>query len=198
MHAYAAGAVRRQPDHRRAAGLPGRRRWSASSIERSLIRWLYGRPLETLLATWGLSLVLQQAVRSIFGANNRDVDTPDWMSGATQLGGLTLTWNRLYIIIFAFIVRGRADGGAALHPLGLRMRAVTQNRRMAAAMGIRTPWIDALTFGLGSGVAGMAGVALSARSTTSPPISARATSSTVSWSWCSAASAICGAPRSAR
>jgi urea transport system permease protein len=120
-------------------------------IERTLIRWLYGRPLETLLATWGLSLVLQQAVRSIFGANNRDVDTPQWMSGAAQLGGLTLTWNRMYIILFS-----------------VRMRAVTQNRRMAAAMGIRTPWIDALTFGLGSGVAGMAGVALSQIDNVSP------------------------------
>ena len=88
------------------------------AIERSLIRWLYGRPLETLLATWGLSLVLQQAVRSIFGANNRDVDTPGWMSGATELGGLTLTWNRMYIILFAVPGAGGADGGAALHVAG--------------------------------------------------------------------------------
>src|SRR5690349_370802 len=73
-------------------------------IERSLVRWLYGRPLEPLLAIWALSLVLQQLVRSLFGANNRDVTTPDWMSGATQLGGLTLTWNRTYIILFAFLV----------------------------------------------------------------------------------------------
>ena len=130
------------------------------AIERSLIRWLYGRPLETLLATWGLSLVLQQVVRSIFGANNRDVDTPGWMSGAIQLGGLTLTLNRMYIILFAFLVVAALMAALRYTPLGLRMRAVTQNRRMAAAMGIRTPWIDALTFGLGSGVAGMAGVAL--------------------------------------
>ncbi|MDR3535036.1 MAG: urea ABC transporter permease subunit UrtB [Acetobacteraceae bacterium] len=137
-------------------------------IERSLIRWLYGRPLETLLATWGLSLVLQQAVRSIFGANNRDVDTPAWMSGATQLGGLTLTWNRMYIILFAIIVLAALMAALRFTSLGLRMRAVTQNRRMAAAMGIRTPWIDALTFGLGSGVAGMAGVALSQIDNVSP------------------------------
>ncbi len=138
------------------------------AIERTLIRWLYGRPLETLLATWGLSLVLQQAVRSLFGANNRDVDTPAWMSGATELGGLTLTWNRMYIILFAFLVLTALMAALRFTSLGLRMRAVTQNRRMAAAMGIRTPWIDALTFGLGSGVAGMAGVALSQIDNVSP------------------------------
>ena len=137
-------------------------------VERTLIRWLYGRPLETLLATWGLSLVLQQAVRSIFGANNRDVDTPSWMSGATDLGGLTLTWNRMYIILFSIVVLAALMAALRYTSLGLRMRAVTQNRRMAAAMGIRTPWIDALTFGLGSGVAGMAGVALSQIDNVSP------------------------------
>jgi urea transport system permease protein len=137
-------------------------------IERTLIRWLYGRPLETLLATWGLSLVLQQAVRSIFGANNQDVGTPDWMSGATQWGGLTITFNRLYIIIFAAMVLAALMASLRFTSLGLSMRAVTQNRQMAAAMGIRTPWIDALTFGLGSGVAGMAGVALSQIDNVSP------------------------------
>ncbi len=137
-------------------------------IERTLIRWLYGRPLETLLATWGLSLVLQQAVRSIFGANNRDVGTPGWMSGATQLGGLTITFNRLYIIVFAVMVLAALMAALRYTSLGLSMRAVTQNRLMAAAMGIRTPWIDALTFGLGSGVAGMAGVALSQIDNVSP------------------------------
>ena len=138
------------------------------AIERSLIRWLYGRPLETLLATWGLSLVLQQAVRSLFGAHNLDVDTPGWMSGDMHLGGLTLTLNRLYIILFAAIVLAALMAALRFTPLGLRMRAVTQNRLMAAAMGIRTPWIDALTFGLGSGVAGMAGVALSQIDNVSP------------------------------
>jgi urea transport system permease protein len=138
------------------------------AIERTLIRWLYGRPLETLLATWGLSLVLQQAVRSIFGANNREVSTPDWMSGATELGGLTVTYNRLYIILFAFLVVAALMAALRFTSLGLAMRAVTQNRQMAAAMGIRTPWIDALTFGLGSGVAGMAGVALSQIDNVSP------------------------------
>ncbi len=137
-------------------------------IERTLIRWLYGRPLETLLATWGLSLVLQQGVRTIFGAANQDVDTPPWMSGATTLGGLTLTWNRMYIILFSAIVLAGLMAALRYTSLGLRMRAVTQNRRMAAAMGIRTPWIDALTFGLGSGIAGMAGVALSQIDNVSP------------------------------
>lgn len=137
-------------------------------IERCLIRFLYGRPLETLLATWGLSLILQQAVRSSFGSSNRDVGTPSWMSGSDVIGGLTITYNRLYIVIFAVIVIGVLMTVMRATSLGLRMRAVTQNRRMAAAMGIRTPWIDALTFGLGSGVAGMAGVALSQIDNVSP------------------------------
>ena len=137
-------------------------------IERCMIRFLYGRPLETLLATWGLSLILQQGVRSIFGSSNREVGTPEWMSGATQWGGLTITWNRLTIIVFAVIVIAALMAVMRGTSLGLRMRAVTQNRRMAAAMGIRTPWIDALTFGLGSGVAGMAGVALSQIDNVSP------------------------------
>ncbi len=137
-------------------------------IERGIIRFLYGRPLETLLATWGLSLVLQQAVRSIFGPSNREVGNPSWMSGALDLGVLTLTYNRIWIIVFSVIVFAalmlliRASG------FGLQMRAVTQNRRMAAAMGIRTGRVDALTFGLGSGIAGMAGVALSQIDNVSP------------------------------
>jgi urea transport system permease protein len=117
---------------------------------------------------WGFSLALQQAVRSIFGASNRDVTTPAWMSGAAQWGGLTITYNRLYIIVFAGFVLATLMAVLRATPLGLRMRAVTQNRRMAAAMGICTPWIDALTFGLGSGVAGMAGVALSQIDNVSP------------------------------
>ena len=137
-------------------------------IERGLIRFLYGRPLETLLATWGLSLVLQQAVRSLFGPSNREVGTPQWMSGSMQLGGLALTYNRLYIILFSLLVLAALVAALRYTSLGLRMRAVTQNRRMAAAMGIRTPWIDAATFGLGSGVAGMAGVALSQIDNVSP------------------------------
>lgn len=137
-------------------------------IERTLIRFLYGRPLETLLATWGLSLILQQGVRSIFGPTNQDVGTPAWMRGSIGVGGLSLTLNRLYIIVFAIAVLFALMAALRYTALGLRMRAVTQNRRMAAAMGIRTPWIDALTFGLGSGVAGIAGVALSQIDNVSP------------------------------
>ena len=137
-------------------------------IERTLIRFLYGRPLETLLATWGLSLILQQAVRSIFGPTNQDVSSPAWMSGSVALGGLTLTVNRLWIILFAALVLGALMATLRWGGLGRSIRAVTQNRRMAAVMGIRTPLIDALTFGLGSGIAGMAGVALSQIDNVSP------------------------------
>ncbi len=137
-------------------------------IERAVIRWLYGRPLETLLATWGLSLVLQQAVRTIFGANNRQVSNPSWMSGAFDVGHLTITYNRLWIIVFSLAVFLVLNIVLKTTPFGLQMRAVTQNRRMAASMGIRTPWVDAFTFALGSGIAGMAGVALSQIDNVSP------------------------------
>jgi urea transport system permease protein len=137
-------------------------------IERSIIRWLYGRPLETLLATWGLSLVLQQAVRSIFGPTNRPVIIPNWMSGQFELAGLDITWNRLWIFVFAIFVFLALQLVLNRTPLGLQMRAVTQNRRMASAMGIRTPFVDAMTFGLGSGVAGLAGVALTQIDNVSP------------------------------
>ncbi len=137
-------------------------------IERCLIRFLYGRPLETLLATWGLSLILQQAVRSIFGATNQDVTSPSWMSGSLDVGGLVLTINRLWIIFFALLVLGALMATLRWGGLGRSIRAVMQNRRMAAVMGIRTPWIDALTFGLGSGIAGIAGVALSQIDNVSP------------------------------
>jgi urea transport system permease protein len=137
-------------------------------IERTIIRFLYGRPLETLLATWGLSLVLQQAVRSIFGPSNREVGAPSWMSGAFQLGQLNITYGRLWIVVFSLAVFGTLILLLRKTPLGLYMRAVTQNRPMASAMGIRTPRVDALTFGLGSGIAGLAGVALSQIDNVSP------------------------------
>ncbi|MCK9914811.1 urea ABC transporter permease subunit UrtB [Microbacteriaceae bacterium K1510] len=138
------------------------------AIERSIIRFLYGRPLETLLATWGLSLILQQAVRTAFGPTNKDVGNPSWMSGAFDLGGITITYNRLWIICFTLAVFVALLGMLRFTRLGLEMRAVTQNRSMAAAMGIRTARIDALTFGLGSGIAGIAGVALSQIDNVSP------------------------------
>jgi urea transport system permease protein len=137
-------------------------------IERSIIRFLYGRPLETLLATWGLSLVLQQVVRTVFGPTNREVSNPSFMSGAFDLGGITITYNRLWIVCFALAVFVALIGLLRFTRLGLEMRAVTQNRVMAASMGIRTARIDALTFGLGSGIAGMAGVALSQIDNVSP------------------------------
>jgi urea transport system permease protein len=137
-------------------------------IERSIIRFLYGRPLETLLATWGLSLVLQQVVRTVFGPTNREVSNPSFMSGAFDLGGITITYNRLWIVCFALAVFVALIGLLRFTRLGLEMRAVTQNRVMAASMGIRTSRIDALTFGLGSGIAGMAGVALSQIDNVSP------------------------------
>jgi urea transport system permease protein len=138
------------------------------AIERGIIRFLYGRPLETLLATWGVSLILQQAVRTAFGPTNREVDTPSWMSGSFQLGQMTITYNRLWIIFLTLAVFIALQGVLRLTRLGLEMRAVTQNRAMAAAMGIRTSRIDALTFGLGSGIAGIAGVALSQIDNVSP------------------------------
>jgi urea transport system permease protein len=137
-------------------------------IERSVIRFLYGRPLETLLATWGISLVLQQAVRAAFGPTNKEVGNPAWMSGAFDLGGILITYNRMWIIVFTGLVFVALLGMLRFTRLGLEMRAVTQNRGMAAAVGIRTARIDALTFGLGSGIAGIAGVALSQIDNVSP------------------------------
>jgi urea transport system permease protein len=137
-------------------------------IERGIIRHLYGRPLETLLATWGVSLILQQGVRSIFGPTNQEVGNPSWMSGSFQVGELDITWNRLWIIVFSLIVFFVLLVALNKTPLGLQMRAVTQNRRMASAMGIRTPFVDSMTFALGSGIAGIAGVALSQIDNVSP------------------------------
>ena len=132
------------------------------ALERSVIRWLYGRPLETLLATWGISLVLQQTVRSIFGAQNVEVSNPGWMSGGiTVLGGVTLAWNRIVIVIFALLVLLLVWLVLNKTRLGLFVRAVTQNRRMADCVGVPTGRVDMLTFGLGSGIAGLGGVALS-------------------------------------
>jgi urea transport system permease protein len=139
-------------------------------IERGVIRFLYGRPLETLLATWGISLILQQGIRTLFGPTNREVGNPAWMSGAFELGGLTITSNRLWIVVFTLAVFAVLLVVTRWTSFGLQMRAVTQNRRMAASMGIRTPWIDAFTFALGSGIAGIAGVALSQVGNVSPSL----------------------------
>ncbi|WP_371868881.1 urea ABC transporter permease subunit UrtB [Duganella lactea] len=132
------------------------------ALERTVIRWLYGRPLETLLATWGISLILMQTVRTIFGAQNVEVANPAWMSGGvTVLGSLVLAYNRIAIIIFAALVVVGVWLILNKTRLGLFVRAVMQNRRMAGCVGVSTARIDMMTFGLGSGIAGLGGVALS-------------------------------------
>ena len=131
-------------------------------IERLVICRLHGRPLETLLATFGISLILQQLVRTIFSPLNRQVSTPSWMSGSWEINPvLSLTLNRLYILAFALLVFFALVMILKKSSLGLNVRAVSQNRNMAKAMGVKTEWVDAMTFGLGSGIAGIAGVALS-------------------------------------
>ncbi len=131
-------------------------------LERSVLRFLYGRPLETLLATWGISLVLMQGVRSLFGAQNVGVENPAWMSGGVQLlSNLTLPYNRLVIIGFAIAVLAGMALLIGKTRLGLFVRGVTQNRPIAACMGVNTARVDTYAFALGSGIAGLAGVALS-------------------------------------
>jgi len=133
-----------------------------AALERSVIRFLYGRPLETLLATWGISLVLMQGVRTVFGAQNVGVENPSWMSGGVQvLGNLSLPYNRLVIIGFAVFVLLAVGWLIGRTRLGLFVRGVTQNRAIAACMGVNTARIDTYAFALGSGIAGLAGCALS-------------------------------------
>jgi len=130
-------------------------------LERAIIRHLYGRPLETLLATWGISLGLIQTVRLIFGAQNVEVHNPSWLSGGIEpVTGLIFTYNRVAIIAFALLVVGVVWYLLQRTPLGLKVRAVTQSRSIASAMGIYTSKIDMWTFGLGSGIAGLGGLAL--------------------------------------
>jgi urea transport system permease protein len=133
-----------------------------AALERGVIRFLYGRPLETLLATWGISLMLQQLVRSIFGAQNVGVENPVWMSGGVQvLGNLSLPYNRLIIIVFAIAVLLGVAWLISRTRLGLFVRGVTQNRPIASCMGVNTARVDTYAFALGSGIAGLAGCALS-------------------------------------
>ncbi len=130
-------------------------------MERTVIRWLYGRPLETLLATWGISLILMQTVRTVFGAQNVPVENPSWLSGGVQvMSNLTLPWNRIAIIGFAFAVLLALALVISRTRLGLFVRGVTQNRPMAACMGVNTARVDTWAFALGSGIAGLAGCAL--------------------------------------
>jgi len=133
-----------------------------AALERCVIRFLYGRPLETLLATWGISLMLMQLVRTIFGAQNVGVENPSWMSGGVQLmGNLSLPYNRIVIVAFAFAVLAGVAFLISKTRLGLFVRGVTQNRPIAACMGVNTARIDTYAFALGSGIAGLAGCALS-------------------------------------
>ncbi|HYS12898.1 MAG TPA: urea ABC transporter permease subunit UrtB, partial [Burkholderiaceae bacterium] len=132
------------------------------ALERGVLRWLYGRPLETLLTTWGISLLLIQASRTVFGAQNVEVENPSWLSGGIQLaGGLVLPYNRIAILGFALAVLAAVWLVINRTRLGLFVRGVTQNRAMASCTGVPTNRVDMLTFGLGSGVAGLGGVALS-------------------------------------
>jgi urea transport system permease protein len=131
-------------------------------MERSVLRHLYGRPLETLLATWGISLILMQTVRTVFGAQNVAVENPTWMSGGIQvLVNLSLPWNRVLIVLFALLVLAGVALLISQTRLGLFVRGVTQNRAMASCMGVNTARIDTYAFALGSGIAGLAGCALS-------------------------------------
>ena len=131
-------------------------------LERTVLRWLYGRPLETLLTTWGVSLLLIQSCRTIFGAQNVEVENPFWLSGGITLAGdLVIPWNRLMIVGFAILVVGMVAILLTRTRAGLYVRGVTQNRSMAACNGVPTDKVDMLTFGFGSGIAGLGGVALS-------------------------------------
>ncbi len=165
-----------------ASGLVG------AALERSVIRFLYGRPLETLLATWGISLMLQQGVRSFFGAQNVPVENPSWLSGGVAvMSNLTLPFNRIAIIVFAGLVVAGVALLIAKTRLGLFVRGVTQNRRMAACVGVDTARIDTMAFALGAGIAGLAGCALSQIGNVGRTWG-RTTSSIRSSSSCSAAS----------
>ncbi|MBK1681267.1 urea ABC transporter permease subunit UrtB [Rhodocyclus tenuis] len=138
-------------------------------MERTVIRWLYGRTLETLLATWGISLVLIQAARVLFGAQNVEVANPSWMSGGIELlPNLMLPWNRIVIVGFALFVLLLVWGLMNRTRLGMFVRAVTQNRAMAGCVGVPTARIDTLAFALGAGIAGLGGVALSQISNVGP------------------------------
>jgi urea transport system permease protein len=131
------------------------------ALERGIIRWLYRRPLESLLATWGVSLVLQQVFRLVFGANNVQVDSPAWLSGNWTINDVMLGWNRVFVIAFAFAIVFGTWLLLTKTPMGLLIRAVTQNRTMAASMGVRTERVNMFTFAFGSGLAGLAGAFLS-------------------------------------
>jgi urea transport system permease protein len=141
----------------------------AMLIERTLLQRLYGRPLESMLATWGISLMLQQLVRTIYGAANVDIKSPSYLTGGLQvMSGLTLSYNRIFILAFSLVCLLGIYLLLYRSSLGLRIRAVVQNRSMSACLGVATGRVDALTFAVGAGVAGMAGCALSQLGTVGP------------------------------
>ena len=129
-------------------------------LEVLLIQRLYARPLDTLLVTWGVSLILQQAARSIFGAPNKQVDAPEWLTGSIEIGDISIAEKRLFIMVLAILVVIGLSAVLRFSSLGRRIRAVVQNRNLAAVSGIPTGGVDRLTFFIGSGLAGVAGVAL--------------------------------------
>lgn len=138
-------------------------------IERTLLQRLYGRPLESMLATWGISLMLQQLVRTVYGAANVDIKSPSYLTGGLQImSGLTLSYNRIFIFGFSFLCLLGIYLLLYRSPIGLRIRAVVQNRSMSSCLGVATGRVDALTFAMGAGVAGMAGCALSQLGTVGP------------------------------
>ena len=139
-------------------------------LERSIIRFLYKRPLESLLATWGVSLVMQQLFRLTFGANNVQVDSPSWLSGNWTINDVDFGWNRVFVICFAVAIIVVTWAVLNKTPLGLLIRAVMQNRQMAACMGVRTERVNMLTFGFGSGLAGLAGAFVSQLDNTGPSL----------------------------
>ena len=131
------------------------------ALERGVIQFLYRRPLESLLATWGVSLVLQQTLRLMFGSNNVSVSSPSYLSGNWTVFDIVFGWNRVFVIGFAGLIVLGVWLALNRTPLGLLIRSVMQNRSMAAFMGVRTTRVNMLTFGLGSGLAGLAGAFLS-------------------------------------
>ena len=162
FRSYAPGAFDALPGCGGAGGVRRVGGWSAMVLERSVIRFLYGRPLETLLATWGISLILIQAMRTVFGAQNVQVENPAWMSGGVHLlSNVVLPYSRIVIIAFAAAVVVLVALLLTRTRLGLFVRGVTQNRPMASALGVPTGRVDTYAFGLGSGIAGLAGCALS-------------------------------------
>ena len=139
-------------------------------LEASVIRWMYERPLDTFLVTIGVGLVLQQLARDVFGARAKEVRTPTWVQGQTHVLGLDLPTNRIFIIVLAIIGVGGVAAVMKLTPIGRRIRATVQNRDLAETVGVSTRWADRATFFIGSGLAGVAGVALTLVGSTGPTL----------------------------